>query len=85
MEKIKAAAISWGGVTFTADRPGRHRDVMTIMAARGFLEARMYERQGFVTTSGRFVYRDEAKLIAIKAGQLIRPSPGGDLYSEDLW
>jgi hypothetical protein len=45
--------------------------------------------QGFVTSTGRFVDRKEAMVIALTAGQLLDPSKvtGAmpQLYSEDVW
>lgn len=42
--------------------------------------------QGFVTSEGRFVDREEAWKIAEIANQIIRQSGGkGTLYSEDLY
>ena len=41
--------------------------------------------QGFYTSKGRFVTREEAKQIAIACGQLNKDLIGGQLTSEDLW
>jgi hypothetical protein len=42
--------------------------------------------QGFLTTHGRFVDRQEAGRIAVAAGQgSPRPLCNGNLFSEDLW
>ena len=43
--------------------------------------------QGFLTTHGRFVRREEASEIAIKHNQLLNPSKGNPtmLFSEDVW
>lgn len=42
--------------------------------------------QGFITSTGRYVTREEAVPIARAAGQLIRKtSPEDKLFSEDLW
>lgn len=40
--------------------------------------------QGFMTSAGRYVERDEACKIAHEAGQ-IDDLRGGHLFSEDLW
>lgn len=37
--------------------------------------------EGFYTSAGRFVHRDEARLIGEEAGQC---SPGGELLSSDV-
>jgi hypothetical protein len=43
--------------------------------------------QGFLTSENRFVNREEAAIIAMKAGQLENTGAcrGGKLYSEDLY
>lgn len=44
------------------------------------------DAQGFYTSKGRFVNREEGYLIAEQAGQIINPCPQkGTLYSEDLY
>lgn len=40
--------------------------------------------QGFLDTAGNFLTRDEAKEVAIKAGQ-VPADFQGTLYSEDIW
>ena len=42
-------------------------------------------REGFLTSLGRFVDRDEGLEIATRSGQLSKPLIGGVLTSEDLW
>lgn len=41
--------------------------------------------QGFLTSKGRFVSREEAEVIARNCGQLTGDLIGGILTSEDLW
>lgn len=43
--------------------------------------------QGFLTNFGEFVNREDAKLIAIEANQLITPIEklSYELFSEDVW
>lgn len=43
------------------------------------------DEQGFLTSSGRFVDRVEAKKIAKQADQLIRDSAFSKLISEDIY
>lgn len=43
------------------------------------------DEQGFLTSSGRFVDRIEAKKIAKQADQLIRDSAFSSLISEDIY
>ena len=42
-------------------------------------------KQGFLTSTGRFVDRIEAKQIAKAANQLVREYGDAELYSEDLY
>lgn len=87
-EKIVAAAIQYDGITFSLPQPARHGQVMHSVEAAGCLnpDAMAHACQGFITSEGRFVNRQEARYIAHKAGQ--NPKTTGssrDLYSEDLW
>lgn len=94
METITEAAVQvewrgwWGErepllLTFTVPRPLRHDSA--IEAAHGALklEGPLGEHvQGFVTSRGRFVGREEAAEIATRAGQC---KPTDYLFSEDVW
>lgn len=82
-ERITTAAIKSGGVIVTVERPLRHGSCINFLNAHG-LEYR--ECQGFLTSTGRFVDRQEAGLIAKAAGQgEPRDVCNGNLFSEDLW
>lgn len=63
--------------------------IYTINALTGKRQAELQPyKDGFLTNLNRFVDRKEAKLIAIAADQLIgntHPSPGGGLFSEDIY
>jgi hypothetical protein len=84
-ETIATAAIRVEGTVYSAPRPGRHCDVFKVMPERDVYLARL-DDQGFVTSTGRFVDRKEAAVIARAAGQLIRePTPHYMLTSEDVW
>ena len=67
--------------------PRRHGGLFALAAFMGqdFADA----EQGFMTSEGRFVAREEAYTIASEAGQLIsRYQPGRMgplLFSEDVW
>lgn len=93
-EKIHQAAILRDGDIWTLPKPARHHNILwamhdvdnnstpdkrpKIIAARG--------EQGFVTSAGRFVGREEAYAIAIQSGQIKFPaSAPPKLYSEDVW
>lgn len=75
------------GALIALPRPSRHHHLFALaafMAAGDFNDA----RQGFMTSTGRYVGREEAKEIVKAAGQdfkvgLARTDP--KLYSEDVW
>ena len=84
VEKIIAAAIMMNEY-FTAmvPNPGRHADVIHELAKAG-LKIPIKGAQGFITSTGRFVNRLDAKEVAIKAGQVTQ-TEFDELYSEDVW
>jgi hypothetical protein len=92
-ETIVAAAIERNGLVYSIQRPARHHNVMRQMAAAG-IPIPIEGTQGFLTNTGRFVDRREARLIADKARQIkARIGDDGvpysathkDLFSEDVW
>jgi hypothetical protein len=85
-ETIDKAAILFKGSVFSLDRPARHTDVSRfIMDSLGVDEV-LFCTQGFLTSHGRFVRREPAMRIAIKAGQLKAPALNArHLHSEDVW
>ncbi|WP_316201019.1 MULTISPECIES: hypothetical protein [unclassified Bradyrhizobium] len=93
-ETIERAAIFCDHVTWTVARPGRHHDVIAYIAPERPWLVSIRGQQGFVTSTGRFVGREEARKIAEAANQLI-PTYGEDgvpfirqhpqLFSEDVW
>lgn len=92
-ETITAAAIQHKGMVCFVERPGRHHDVIREMARAG-IPTPITGAQGFITSTGRFVGREEGRRIAVAQGQLI-PCAGEDgvpfvrehreLFSEDVW
>ncbi len=84
----RAAIKSDDGVVWDVPQPGRHHDVIRKMVVMGY-PTPIDGEQGFRTTKGRFVGREEAKTIAIQRGQLLPPRVNGyvgpELFSEDLW
>lgn len=75
-----------------APKPARHHHVLhqlTLLKLREPPETRLDQGQGFVTSTGRYVDREEAWWIAQRADQLLPCAPtdgnGGTLYSEDVW
>jgi hypothetical protein len=83
-ESITAVAIKQpDGRVWQAPRPQRHHHLIrTIATATGVTP--VLGEQGFVTSSGRFVSRIDARRLAEAAGQVDKYVPS-ELYSEDLW
>lgn len=88
-EHIIAAAIQIEGVTLSLPRPARHAQVLHSATNMHLPDYAVTGAcQGFLTSTGRFVNRVQAKQIAHMAGQpQMRPESERtkDLYSEDLW
>lgn len=86
-EFIKFAAIRHpNGNVFAVTQPGRHGDVMFAMDKVGMAGIENTMDQGFVTSLGRFVDREEGLKIAQDRRQIVRKHPTPDeLYSEDMW
>lgn len=70
-------------LVFEVPRPLRHDAVINAAAAALRIDILGEHEQGFTTTAGRFVDRDEAGRIAFAAGQTDRPNL--HLTSEDVW
>lgn len=84
-ETIDRAAIRAGDIIFKVKRPYRHHHVLGVMRLRNVKNPQR-ATQGFVTSTGRFVDRIEARRIAHDAGQLLPTASKGDrLFTEDLW
>ena len=75
-ETVAAAAILVDGVIWTLPRPAYHSHVLRAYVDVNGRQARD-EEQGFVTTTGRFVSREEAGTLC--------GWPGRRLLTEDLW
>lgn len=86
-ERIVAAAVLWLGATVTMAAAARHHTIMH-QIAKNCPEAQepQWGEQGFITSKGRFVSREVAHGIAMRAGQIIgHPRHPRELFSEDLW
>ena len=92
MERIEKSAVRHEGSIYTGKR---HSDAINA-AAEATGKTPVTGEQGFVTSTGRFVSREEAAKIAFSAGQITaaskgepRPETGREekekLFSEDLW
>jgi len=86
-EFIKYAAVRHpNGNIFAVSQPGRHGDVKMAMDRVGMAGIANTMDQGFVTSKGRFVNREEGLTIAKDRRQIVRKHPTPDeLYSEDMW
>jgi hypothetical protein len=86
-ERIVAVAIRVNGLTVSLPPPARHVNVLKLLRET-FGEKRgdaLPRDQGFITTSGRYVGRLDAFLIARDNGQSKRTTGSMELFSEDLW
>lgn len=91
-ERIVAAAVRrleshQGGdgqpmpMVYSMQRPARHHHILHRMPGDA-----LDVDQGFVTSDGRFVDRQEARRIAEARGQLLPAAISStELYSEDVW
>lgn len=83
-ERIDCAAVRLStGEVLSLPRPARHHQVLR-SGSRAWEDD---HEQGFTTTAGRFVGREEALRIARRQGQIVHRC-GGDhirLFSENLW
>lgn len=84
---IAAAIVDDHGVMFWMDPPNRHPHIIrAIHDTQGSADIMDPSGQGFRTSYNRFVDRQDALLIAIKAGQIQSGNHHRtDLFSEDLW
>lgn len=86
IERIVSVAIHRGGIICSMPSPARHASVINAAVRDLEIDPPFLGEQGFLTSTGRFVNRKEARFIADQAGQ-IRPGAtvAEELYSEDLW
>lgn len=95
--RIAAAAIRIGQMVYALPPPARHHTVMWWLCGYDgdstqrtgrvvYRHMRYPHEQGFVTTRGMFVDRVEARLIAVRAQQLLpQHLKLKELFSEDVW
>lgn len=68
-------------MTYTMPRPARHHNILHTMPG-DVLDV----EQGFLTSDGRYVDREEARQLAETAGQLLPTAINHkQLFSEDVW
>lgn len=84
--RVEAAAIlDHDGTVYSVPRPGRHHDVIRLMAGIG-CPTPITGAQGFLLSNGKFCGRIPAKFLAKEAGQLLAgASTRKELFSEDVW
>lgn len=96
MEKIICAAVRfqdrvWYGHRHLHALAAMHDELSYTMSRKQMIEAQTDRNQGFVTSTGRYVDRQEAWIIAVNAGQLVEKNHLEDgqvkfmLFSEDLY
>jgi hypothetical protein len=80
---IVAAAVRVAGkFVLSVPAPGRHHDIINA----GIFPMNNAFTEGFLTSAGTFVDRENALELAVKAGQYNAPAAGKrELFSEDLW
>jgi len=66
-------------------RPARHGELIHYVYNQVGERVGSMFKQGFLTTTGRFVSRQEAFRIAKQAGQISKDDVGKTLISEDVW
>lgn len=82
METIIAAAVVHKGKVYQGKRHGLI--IHEIVKETG--DRPITGEQGFVTSTGRFVSREDAAVIALKRGQIKKLKFNNtQLFSEDLW
>ena len=89
-ERIVAAAIvDDNAVMYSMPRPNRHHHIIHAISEQdvaGVVNIMDPSGQGFLTSYNRFVDREDALLIAVKAGQVQSGNHHKrHLFSEDVW
>ena len=84
---IMGVAMRMGkGVMLALGPPYRHHDLFRFGRKAGHGDDTLDSVQGFLTSQGVFLGREEALVVAQAAGQLVQKThPLDKLYSEDLW
>lgn len=88
-EHIVSAACCYNGLILSLPAPARHYSIVQHDECSDSIRHDL-RLQGFLTSTGRFVNREEAFLIAKEANQIIARADGNiydgpELYSEDVW
>ena len=79
---IKAVAVLYEGAVWTLPRPNRHHHVIHKMGDYDYGKS----VQGFITETGQFLNRIQAKRAAVKHKQILPKRVSMlQLFSEDMW
>jgi len=87
METIVAAAVmSESGLILTLPKPARHHTIINTAHELGYPKS-CQRYQGFLTSTGRFVSRQDAAILVLNNGQLEKEDLklSNMLFTEDLW
>ena len=63
----------------------RHADILGMLFKNQIPYNKKEMTQGFLTNSGQFVDRYDAKIIAKNANQIVEETGLLELFSEDIW
>lgn len=88
LEELGHGEVDPDHLVLSAPAPARHHHLLHMFFMRFGQAPGAAINQGFVTSTGRFVRRDEAHIIAVASGQPMIDHPSridGVLFSEDLW
>lgn len=80
---ITGVAIKSGDSVYRLPKPHRHMDVLALMKRNGI--PLVPREEGFILSSGKFVDRFRALVIASETGQLNGVGNGKWLNSTDVW
>lgn len=83
---IVATAVKYGDLIVSLPRPNRHHHILNYAHTQYGLKLGQY--QGFLTSDGQFLDREDAASHAISCGQVPNIEAmhiPGTLISEDLW
>lgn len=87
-ERITGVAfLLQSGMILVLPAPNRHHDIIRASSDVGLPQDAICDAdQGFITSTGRYVTREDAVPIAQAAGQILQKTdPAHMLFSEDLW
>src|SRR6185369_4971766 len=70
---VAAAIVDDGGQVWSLPAPARHGDVMRFAGSQGAKPIWPPDKQGFLTSTGKFVTRYQAHSIALRWGQIDTP------------